>query len=55
MSEEIEVLFICRGNACRSQIAHGLLNRLANLDFEVFSAGLHPGQIHPASIAVMDK
>jgi arsenate reductase len=50
-----KVLFICTGNACRSQIAHGLLNELANSDFEVFSAGLHPSKVHPISIAVMEE
>ena len=50
-----KVLFICTGNACRSQIAHGLLNELASSGFEVFSAGLHPTQVHPISIAVMEE
>ena len=50
-----KILFICTGNACRSQIAHGLLNELASSDFEVFSAGLHPTQVHPISIAVMEE
>jgi len=50
-----KVLFICTGNACRSQIAHGLLNELANSDFEVFSAGSHPSKVHPISIAVMEE
>jgi arsenate reductase (thioredoxin) len=50
-----KVLFICTGNACRSQIAHGLLNDLAGSEFEVFSAGSHPSQVHPISIAVMEE
>jgi arsenate reductase len=55
MSLKKKVLFICTGNACRSQIAHGLLNELANSDFEVFSAGSHPSKVHPISIAVMEE
>jgi arsenate reductase len=50
-----KVLFICTGNACRSQIAHGLLNDLASSQFEVFSAGTHPSQVHPISVAVMEE
>ena len=55
MSLKKKVLFICTGNACRSQIAHGLLNDMANSHFEVFSAGSHPSQVHPISIAVMEE
>ena len=50
-----KVLFICTGNACRSQIAHGLLNDSSSADFEVFSAGSHPSKVHPISIAVMEE
>ena len=55
MSLKKKVLFICTGNACRSQIAHGLLNKIASLDFEVFSAGSHPSKVHLISIAVMEE
>ena len=55
MSLKKKVLFICTGNACRSQIAHGLLNDMASSHFEVFSAGSHPSQVHPISIAVMEE
>ena len=55
MSLKKKVLFICTGNACRSQIAHGLLKDMANSHFEVCSAGSHPSQVHPMSIAVMEE
>jgi arsenate reductase len=55
MSLKKKVLFICTGNSCRSQIAHGLLKDMANSHFEVFSAGSHPSQVHPISIAVMEE
>jgi protein-tyrosine-phosphatase len=42
-------------NACRSQIAHGLLNDLSSETFEVFSAAPHPSQVHPISIVVMEE
>ena len=55
MSKKKKVLFICTENACRSQIAHGLLKDLSSETFEVFSAGSHPGKVHPISIAVMKE
>ena len=55
MFKKKKVLFKCTGNACRSQIAHGLLNELSSSSFEVFSAGSHPSQVHPISIAVMEE
>ncbi|MBT4784296.1 MAG: arsenate reductase ArsC, partial [Candidatus Marinimicrobia bacterium] len=55
MSLKKKVLFICTGNACRSQIAHGLLNDSTSSDFEVFSAGSNPSKVHPISIAVMEE
>ncbi len=55
MSKKKKVLFICTGNACRSQIAHGLLRDMAGDRFEVFSAGSHPSRVHPMSVAVMEE
>ena len=55
MPKKKKVLFICTGNACRSQIAHGLLKDLSSETFEVFSAGSHPSKVHPISIAVMKE
>ena len=55
MSKKKKVLFICTGNACRSQIAHGLLRELAGDQYEVFSAGSNPSQVHPMSISVMEE
>ena len=50
-----KIIFVCTGNACRSQIAHGLLESMAGDKFEVFSAGSHPSQVHPMSIKVMEE
>ena len=55
MSDKKNIIFICTGNACRSQIAHGLLEKKANERFNVFSAGSHPSQVHPMSIKVMEE
>ena len=55
MSNKKNIIFICTGNACRSQIAHGLLQNIADDRFNVFSAGSHPSRVHPMSIKVMEE
>ena len=50
-----KIIFICTGNSCRSQMAHGLFRKMCNGKFEVFSAGSHPSRVHPAAIKVMDE
>jgi arsenate reductase len=50
-----KVLFFCKHNACRSQMAEALLRHLASERFEVHSAGLHPQPIHPLVDAVMKE
>ena len=55
MTIKKKVLFICTGNACRSQIAEGILPNLANDKFEAYSAGTTPSQVHPLAIKVMDE
>jgi len=55
MPHKKNIIFICTGNACRSQIAHGLLQNLADDRFNVFSAGSHPSRVHPMSIKVMEE
>ena len=55
MSIKKNIIFICTGNACRSQISHGLLQNLAKDRFNVFSAGSHPSRVHLMSIKVMEE
>jgi len=50
-----KIIFICTGNACRSQIAEGLMRSLADDKFEVYSAGAYPTKVHPAAIKVMSE
>ncbi len=49
------VIFLCTGNSCRSQMAEGFLRRYAGDRFDVYSAGLEPRPIHPMAIQVMDE
>ncbi len=50
-----KVLFLCTGNTARSQMAEALLERYGGEYFEVYSAGLEPGVIHPLTIQVMEE
>jgi arsenate reductase len=48
-----KVLFLCAANACRSQMAEGILRRYGGHRFEVFSAGVAPRPIPPLTVEVM--
>ncbi len=48
-------MFLCTGNACRSQMAEGLARELGKGLIEPFSAGLLAAGVHPRAIAVMKE
>ncbi len=49
------LLFLCTGNACRSQMAEGWARALKSEELEVFSAGVAPCYVHPKAILVMQE
>lgn len=50
------ILVLCTGNSCRSQMAEGFLRHYAADRFDVYSAGTDPGDdVHPLAIEVMAK
>lgn len=49
------VLFLCTGNSCRSQMAEGILRKLAGDSFDVFSAGTRPSVVNPLAIKAMQE
>ena len=55
MHHPIRVLFLCEGNADRSQMAEGLLRARGDQRFEVHSAGLDPRPLDPLAIAAMQE
>ncbi|WP_197722833.1 arsenate reductase ArsC [Sulfurivermis fontis] len=55
MPTPLRVLFICDGNAARSQMAAGLLRHLGGSDFEVHSAGLEAAAPQPQAIAALQE
>jgi len=49
-----QVLILCTGNSCRSQMAEGLINARLGDEFEAVSAGTKPsGYVHPQAIVAM--
>lgn len=55
MSEKPKVLFLCTGNACRSQMAEGWARHLLGDSLQVWSAGVAPHGVDPRAIAVMQE
>jgi arsenate reductase len=56
MSTAPEVLFVCVHNAGRSQMAAGLLQRMAEGRVRVLSAGSEPAdELNPAVVEAMDE
>lgn len=53
MNKKKRVLFFCKHNSCRSQIAEAYLKYMGGDAFEVYSAGLRPEPIHPLVDTVM--
>jgi arsenate reductase len=54
-SRRIAVLFLCRHNAVRSQMAEALLRARFPGRYEPASAGIAPSGIHPLAIAVLEE
>jgi arsenate reductase len=51
----MKVMFLCTGNACRSQMAEGFAREFGKGIVEPFSAGLIAAGVHPRAIAVMKE
>lgn len=49
----MNILFLCTGNSCRSQMAEGWARHLANEQLHVYSAGIEAHGKNPRAIAVM--
>ncbi len=51
--KRFKVLFLCTENACRSQMAEGLVNHYLGDKVKAFSAGVKPSRINPRAVRVM--
>ncbi len=50
-----KVMFVCRRNSCRSQMAEGWAKTLGEGKIEVTSSGLEASRVHPTAIEVMSE
>ena len=49
------ILVLCTGNSCRSQMAHGYLNQLIGDKATIYSAGIETHGINPGAALAMKK
>lgn len=50
-----KVIFVCKRNSCRSQMAEGFATTLGTGKMEVKSSGLEASRVHPTAIEVMSE
>ncbi|MEI6211253.1 MAG: arsenate reductase ArsC, partial [bacterium] len=53
MSQKLQVLFLCTGNSCRSQMAEGWARALKPGVIEAYSAGIETHGLKPNAVKVM--
>ena len=51
----VNILFLCTGNSCRSQIAEGWTRQLGEERFEAQSAGIQAHGKNPRAISIMQE
>lgn len=49
------ILVLCTGNSCRSQMAHGYLKQFAKEKATIYSAGIETHGVNPKAIAIMSE
>ncbi len=49
------ILVLCTGNSCRSQMAHGYLEHFARNNAHIYSAGVETHGVNPMAIAIMKE
>ena len=47
------ILILCTGNSCRSQIAHGYFNKFSNNKYKIYSAGIETHELNPNAVQTM--
>ena len=49
------ILVLCTGNSCRSQMAEGYLKKFANGKANIYSAGIETHGLNPGAVAAMKR
>lgn len=55
MSDKKNILFLCTGNSCRSQMAEGFCNHLMSESYAGFSAGIEKHGLNRNAVSVMKE
>lgn len=50
-----KVMFVCKRNSCRSQMAEGFAKTLGEGKIAVTSSGLEASKVHPTAVQVMSE
>ncbi len=53
--EKKNILVLCTGNSCRSQMAHGYLTYFAKGNAAIYSAGIETHGLNPRAVLVMKE
>ena len=51
----MNILVLCTGNSCRSQMAHGYLEDFLHDGANVYSAGIETHGLNPGAVAIMKE
>jgi len=49
------ILVLCTGNSCRSQMAHGYLKNMLGPKANIYSAGIETHGLNPGALATMQR
>lgn len=49
------ILILCTGNSCRSQMAHGYLEKFSEGKANVYSAGIETHGLNPGAVSIMKE
>ena len=55
MLNKLNLLFLCTGNSCRSQMAEGFTRAMFGEIIEPYSAGIKKSRLDPRAVAVMQE
>lgn len=55
MTSTKNILVLCTGNSCRSQMAHGYLEHLSQGKAQVYSAGIETHGLNPGAVSIMKE
>ena len=55
MNKKKNILFLCTGNSCRSQMAEGLCRHFCSDYLESYSAGIEKHGLNPLAVEVMKE